>query len=465
MSETQLVEPSLFVLRGNAVEPLQPATVFPADFATALGENMASLLGESPITLGTWDQTEHVDRPSILGFDNSGSLVAVVLSDGSDDTKARITSTVEWLHSLNLRDVLKMHASVETLMDALLAQNPNELHLSLGPARRVVLLQLTDQSVGAVDPEIFDGVTEVVNLELFAGVEGAMILRRGTRSAAVDASSSPAEPEAAVIDLTDSAVAGSTVAGSAVVGSVTAASKSDAESNPVDDVDGSANESGVAGENAGENEGDVAVGADGSDEQPVESSLAPPPMPRNTAVDAAIEPGAVSFKPGTPMRTVDLNAYLADKTGDPETVAPGCVASGKHVLLTDIITPSTVLESRGHYHRAIDDELVDRFREWYDGSIPKVTFHLLVQSADQLDETTYVGRLKPTAWEHRSGKQTLLFRVVPRVGSELWVKLSAGEVPPIPPEAPVVDEAEPWPVIPAREVEPASKRRGVRRLR
>ncbi len=466
---TALDASGLFVIRDQALEPLAPSAAFPDDFAVVVQNNLQTILGENPITLGTWSQAEHADRPTLLGFDTSGSLVAVILSDGSDDTAGRITTTSAWLNSLNLRDVLKMHASVDTLMDALLAQNPNELHLSLGPVRRVVLVQLAD---GTSQPPTFDGVSDVVLLELFSDVSGATIVRRNTGQTSLVPSS------------VESAIATETVESSASDSAQSAASDQSIEQPSADQpsvvqpgVDQPAaaaevpNAPGVAGPLASGQSAQPPAAAviDVTDaalaEQQVESSLAPPPQARNTAVDAAIEPGAVSFKPGTPMRADDLATYLNEKTGSPETVVPGCVASGKHVLITDVLNHDNVLQSRGHYHRPIDDEHVDRFRSWYDGSIPKVTFHLLVQSAGRPEETTYVGRLKPTAWEHRSGKQTLLFRIVPRVATDLWLSLSAGEVPAIPPETPVVDEPEPWPVVPAKEVEPTPRRRGVRRNR
>lgn len=464
-------EQSLFVVRdadGPALSALQTVTTFPDTFAAIVGDNLATLIGEHPITLGSWNQSEHADRPSILGFDHGGSLMAVVLSDGSDDTEGRISRTTEWLQTLTLRDVLKMHASVETLMDMLLEQNPDELHLTLGPDRRVVLVQLVS---GPAEPTVFAGVSKVVGVELFSGLDDGLILRRASMSQsslAVDVSESDAvqgaeatevnaEPEAvpAVIDLTDTAVEKAAV-------EEAAAEDAAADSTADDESGNETSETGTPGSD------DVQAESVQSDtlvaEQPVESSLAPPPLPlRNTADEAAIEPGAVSFKPGTPMRSADLNAYLADKTGEPEVVAPGCVQSGKHVLLTEILSDSKVLENRGHYHRVIDETVIERFREWYDGSIPKVTFHLLVQSEDHANETTYVGRLKPTAWEHRLGAQNLLFRIVPRIGSDLWIVLSSGNVPTVQPAA-SDDEPEPWPVVPAEEAQ-TSRRRGVRRMR
>lgn len=485
-SPSDPAEQSLFVLRdadGSALSALETVTTFPHNFAAVVGDNLSTLIGEQPITLGSWNQAEHADRPSILGFDQAGSLMAVVLSDGSDDTEGRVERTVEWLQTLTLRDVLKMHASVEALMDTLLEANPDELHLTLGPDRRVVLLQLAS---GLNQHKTFPGVSKVVGVELFSGLSDGLVLRRasGADSVLVAEPSNEVvvEPVAAegVIDLTEGAVeadtvgavadgttvgagvVGAGVVGAAVVGAGVTGVSAD-RSGVVDTSEGDTPKSDTPESDTTSSEATESNTLVG--DQPVESSLAPPPLVRNTADEAAIEPGAVSFKPGTPMRSADLNAYLADKTGQPDDVAPGCVQSGKHVLLTEVLSGNQVLENRGHYHRVIDEAVIDRFREWYDGSIPKVTFHLLVQSEDNADETTYVGRLKPTAWEHRLGAQNLLFRIVPRIGSDLWVVLSSGNVPTVQPAAVTAEEPEPWPVVPAKEAEAPVRRRGVRRQR
>lgn len=433
---------SLYVLRDGALETLSARLTFPDDFHETVKANLRTFVGEEPLVLGSWSQSDHVDRPALLGFDDSGSLLAIVLADGKEeDLGGRLTAVSEWLQALSLRDVLKMHSSIDVLMDSLLANNPDELHLTLGSDRRLVMLAL----VGG-ERELLDhpGVSATIGLEMYPGDADSVIVRRVA---------TPPAPVIAPPIATEIAEAEQTT-------------EADPESlaTPVIAETPETPEIAETPETTETTEtAQTPVVTETPQPLPVQSSLAPPPG-RNSAVEAAIEPGAVSFKQGSTMRTADLNSYLADKTGAPEEVGQGCVASGKHVLLTEVLSSSRVLESRGHYHRAIDEEFVNRFREWYDGSIPKVTFHLLVQSEDNLDETTYVGRIKPTAWEHRSGGETLLFRVVPRVASELWVKLSAGEVPEMVVDAPA-DDVEPWPVVPAKASEPTSRRRGVRRLR
>ncbi len=430
-SRTRANEANLFVVSGSALSPLTRSFDLPADFAALVADNLDGLVDEAFITIAQWDLTEHPDRPMMLAFDDEGSLAALMIA-GEPERTAAVAS---WLATLTLRDVLKMHVHVEELMDALLALNPDELHLSLGPRRRVIEIGVGDPQFSA--PAMPDDAPDIgysmIELEIYADPSNAtaVLMTRVTSD----------ETEATKEQSMTSSLAPPPVAAVGTLGAF--------DSEPAVETD-------TASEGLATTDVDTDTGQSDTDTDTGQSDIeastetGQSDSTANTAQDAAIEPGAVAFRPGTTMRTIDLLSYLARDEATAEVLDDGTIVFDEHVLLIEPLSESHVLESRDHFKRLVGTESLDQFHEWYDGTVPQVTFHLLARHVLNPEETTYVGRLKPTAWEHRGEGQSLLFRLVPRLPSALWILASKGELPglPVPEEPP-----EPWPVKPAKEID------------
>ncbi|MEE9416447.1 MAG: hypothetical protein V3V01_14280 [Acidimicrobiales bacterium] len=422
----------LFVVRDGDLVTLTPVDRFPDPVAAVVYDHLDQIVGEPMVNVTAWPQNSDDDhKPAVLAFDQAGMLTAVVLA-GANDVElivARVQATLDWLTELTLRDVLEMHESVDALVDRLLDLNPNEVRLSLDPGRRMVIVTLCD--LGSVQGEVESIAPNltVVDLEVFADPSGADSLIRRIPSA--DRVASAADPTVveAMSSTLDDEVEPTPAAGLA-------------ESVEPDDFEDDANADEIVDAAANEDlptvdtdEGSAApdsVNPTVVNEADQQSSLAPPPV-----VVPVLTPGVpdgrsveLPFIAGRTVATSELLATLG-QLGSVELFDDGTITLGDHVLLTQVLSDDADLDSPTHFHRAVDDAAVARFQGWYDGDLANVRFHLVVRNSDSPAESTYLGELKPTAWEHMSGGQQLLFKIVPRIGAGLWQMMSIGELPPI----------------------------------
>lgn len=420
----------LFAVHDGDLVTLTPVDDFPEAVAAVVDDHLDQIVGEPMVNVVGWSQEEAAERPAVLAFDGEGMLTAVVLAGANDShvILERVQAILDWLTDLTLRDVLGMHESVDILVDRLLDLNPNEVHLSLDPGRRIIIVTLCDLGEVQSEVELIAPNLAIIDLEVFADPSGedSLIRRIPSSESLPVVQPDELEGEAKPDDNDDEAATSPEPDSSAeAIGSD-------------DDIDLDE----IAQEDASEVGEDeliepVAQGDDGlelADETGVESSLAPPPpvlpvpiLAQASSTNTVIE---LPFVAGRSMVTAELLATLG-QLGTLELFDDGTMALGEHVLLTQVLSQDVDIDSPTHFHRAVDEASIARFQGWYDGDLANVRFHLVVRNADTPAESTYLGELKPTAWEHLPDGQQLLFKIVPRIGAGLWQTMSNGDLPPI----------------------------------
>jgi hypothetical protein len=447
---------TLYTINGGQLVALTPGPAIPRGIGAAIAANLDSFVANPGLAIGSWDQTVQRDRPAVMSFTATGTVVSVVVSNMDDDdapVAERITAIHRWMAPMQLRDLSQLFPDPGSFYEGLWDMSPNAT-IALQDERRyvVVTADRDTEALQSVQADLGNATIEFVHLDVFTSELGDDPIIRWSASNGDELS----PPRLDLSELPDTTVHNTVV---------TPPAPETASVTPVDVPDDSEASDADATEASAVSDIDV------------RETIAPA-----TVAVAPLAPETVAFTPASPMdNVVDLTSDdepeidLDELETQPVDVSadsshPGHVASGVtfvpgrtydigslpllfdpnddllesisdemfgvpgHLVLVDKLPerrrqPSP-FENPGRYRWDATTELQTMLESHSIDHTGARSVHLFVESDRQPGLATYVGLLT-TAADNQAGRYStsLWFDITPKVSAPLWQLFRKGRLP------------------------------------
>ncbi len=425
---------TLFTIDGGKLVALTQGPVIPRGIGSAVSYNLEAFVAEPGLTIGSWDQTVHDDRPATMSFTAGGTIVSVVVEnmDGDKVTLSdRIAAIQAWLAPMQLRDLSQLFTEPGAFYEGLWDMSPNST-IALQERRRYVVVTASDdpeaaaalaESLGSID-------LDVVELDVFTSDNGddPIIRWRPDRGRPLADPTSGPETAASADTLHFSAVASAAEAEELAQAASDSTATDKAEQGP----DGGVGIPVVETESSDDPEIDLSAPVIDLTPPPVVdiSPLAddPPPPADGTGGDSPPVISGRTYAIETLPYLFDPDDEALDSISDEMFSVPG------HLVLVDKLPerrrqPSP-FENPGRYRWDADAEQQTMLENNLMDHHGSRTIHLFVESDRQPGLATYVGVLASAA-DNKPGRYgaSMWFDITPKVSAPLWQLLRKGRLP------------------------------------
>jgi len=430
---------TLYTINGGELIALTSGVAIPRGLGSAIAFNLDSFIEEPGLSIGSWDQTVHDDRPAAMSFTAQGTIVSIVVANMDGEKvplKKRIEAIHAWLSPMQLRDLSQLFTEPAAFYEGLWDMSPNAT-IALQETRRYVVVTAEQDTtpLASIPSELGNAVVDFVHLDVFTSESGDDPIIRwspgkgqplASPSGATDAAATAMQMNSIVSDPSDPSDSSGSADAAGNGASVDDAADEAVPPPPepsevVDDIDLVA--PAVA---------DASDAVDDADETAVvEVGSAEPPPPRGTPPgdNEAFSPGH-TYQIGTLPQLFDPNDDRLESISDEMFAVPG------HLVLVDKLPerrrqPSP-FENPGRYRWDADAELQTMLESNLTDRSGDRVLHLFVESDRQPSLATYVGLLT-TASDNKAGRYStsMWFDIDPKVNAPLWQLFRKGRLPDI----------------------------------
>ena len=449
---------TLYTINGGQLVALTQGPVVPRGIGAAIAANLDSFVTTPGLIIGSWDQTVQRDRPAVMSFTDTGTVVSVVVARmeaDAQDVAERIAAIHAWLAPMQLRDLSQLFTEPGAFYEGLWDMSPNATIALQETRRYVVVTAETDTAtLEAVAGELPGAELEFVHLDVFTSdmVDDPIIrwsaVNDGTltppRLDLSDSADSPSTLHTVVmsppaVETTDAAADEPLETESAVE---TTESDTDVEvevdedlSASVPDVPAPETVAITPQPDLGESE-DMVVDLTGDPEAgdldlaEMESADVTPGSGRTSGHEAA----GATFIPGRTYEIGSLPLLFDPNDNQLESISDEMFGVPGHLVLVDKLPerrrqPSP-FENPGRYRWDATTGLQTMLETHSTDATGDRAIHLFVESDRQPGLATYVGLLT-TAEDNQAGRysNSLWFDIDPKVSAPLWQLFRKGRLP------------------------------------
>ena len=423
---------TLYTINGGELIALTPGVVMPRGLGSAIAFNLESFIEDPGLSIGSWDQTVHDDRPAAMSFTAQGTIVSVVVANMDGDSvplAKRIEAIHAWLSPMQLRDLSQLFTEPVAFYEGLWDMSPNAT-IALQETRRYVVVTADKDttSIESIPADLGNALVDVVHLDVFTSDSGDDPIIRwspgkgqplASPTGATDGASTAMQMNSIVSDPSDSPES----SGNGPRVSVAA----DESTPPLPDP----SEVVAARDRVVPAVVDVSDVADESVETAVQegSTESAPAVGTPRGDHEAFIPGR-TYQIGTLPQLFDPNDDRLESISDEMFAVPG------HLVLVDKLPerrrqPSP-FENPGRYRWDADAELQTMLESNLTDRSGSRVLHLFVESDRQPSLATYVGLLT-TASDNKAGRYStsMWFDIDPKVNAPLWQLFRKGRLPDI----------------------------------
>ena len=436
---------TLYTINGGELIALTSGVAIPRGLGSAIAFNLDSFIEEPGLSIGSWDQTVHDDRPAAMSFTGGGTIVSIVVAnmDGENVAlKKRIEAIHAWLSPMQLRDLSQLFTDPVAFYEGLWDMSPNAT-IALQETRRYVVVTAEKDTtpLESIPADLGNAVVDFVHLDVFMSETGDDPIIRwspgkgqplASPNGATDAAATAMQMNSIVSDSSDSTDSTDSSGTSGTSGtSKNGPSADDAADDSVppppeppdavDDIDLVAPAAADASDAVDEVD-ETAVAEAGSTESP-------PAMGTPSGDTEAFSSGH-TYQIGTLPQLFDPNDDRLESISDEMFAVPG------HLVLVDKLPerrrqPSP-FENPGRYRWDADAELQTMLESNLTDRSGDRVLHLFVESDRQPSLATSVGLLT-TASDNKAGRYStsMWFDIDPKVNAPLWQLFRKGRLPDI----------------------------------
>ena len=169
---------TLFTIDGGKLVALTQGPEIPRGIGSAISYNLEAFVSEPGLTIGSWDQTVHDDRPATMSFTSGGTIVSVVVEHMDGDQvslRDRIEAIQAWLAPMQLRDLSQLFTDPGAFYEGLWDMSPNAT-IALQDRRRFVVVTASGD-LGAATAIADDLLTLDLDVVELDGVQRFGVLR------------------------------------------------------------------------------------------------------------------------------------------------------------------------------------------------------------------------------------------------------------------------------------------------
>ncbi len=445
---------TLYTIHGGQLVALTQGPIVPRGIGAAIAANLSSFVAAPGLTIGSWDQTVQRDRPAVMSFTDSGTVVSVVVARMEEDAQPvaeRIAAIHAWLAPMQLRDLSQLFTDPGAFYEGLWDMSPNATIALQETRRYVVVTAETDTAeLNAIAGELSDAEVEFVHLDVFtsdmvddpiirwsAANDGTLHPPRldaedapetpGTRNTVVVPPTTAVDEPVEIPDIPEipEPSAETPAPDTSEVDVTEIAAPETIAFTPIPDLD--AADTGAA-DTVVDLTGDREAGD--LDLAEMESADVTPGSQRTNGHEAA----GATFIPGRTYEIGSLPLMFDPNDDQLESISDEMFGVPGHLVLVDKLPerrrqPSP-FENPGRYRWDATTGLQTMLEARSVDATGDRAIHLFVESDRQPGLATYVGLLS-TAEDNQAGRysNSLWFDIEPKVSAPLWQLFRKGRLP------------------------------------